>query len=312
MKFDKEFGEVVKNRLKENKPVDLHDLAIDFFRPLLENLVTGVKTKFGLKYFSDPNSIINNEYPSIIKFNGKTNGEINFQDLYSRNPLSEENKLMLRNATVGIIGYGGIQLCSELLVRDGLGHLIISDFDVFESTNANRQIFCNAETLGRNKVEVGEENLKKINSELKVDIITEKIDKYTLEKLYSNCDVIIDSTGDVHMRDNIHDLRKKTGIPTFSWAWAGFEGQYVFMQKDDPLYTKAFSYSPYTDERGFMCSGLSMLNSMLALDVEKYLLGNKDFVKFPEFNTFNTNRKNLVNVRNIDSVVLENKQNGYL
>lgn len=54
----------------------------------------------------------------------------------------EEIKLKLKKYTVGIAGAGGLgSNCAVALARVGIGTLIISDFDVVNETNLNRQYF---------------------------------------------------------------------------------------------------------------------------------------------------------------------------
>ena len=64
---------------------------------------------------------------------------------------------------------GGFAL--EALARAGVGHLIVIDFDTFDVTNLNRQLFATTKTLGELKTKSVEERLKSINPEI---IITQK------------------------------------------------------------------------------------------------------------------------------------------
>lgn len=297
----------LEERLANNQVTDIFSLLLDASRSQLEKKVQVLKKQHGLKYLADPNSIANNTYPTVSRQKGKESGKITYSDLHSRNPYPQNAKEKLKNSVVGFIGFGGIQGCSEILLRDGVGTLIISDYDNFESTNANRQRFCNESTLGKNKAEAGKEHLQKINSKSKIQIHKKKIEADNIETYFKTCDIIIDGSGDLDIRRAIHSLRKKEGIPTLSWAWAGYEGQYVFMQQEDPLYTKAFAHSPYTNNRGFLCSGMDTINSMIAMDTQKYLTSIGEYPTFPEFTTFNFRRKNFATVRNVNNIVKENE-----
>jgi len=81
-----------------------------------------------------------------------------------------EQQKKLKESCVAIFGLGGLGgVAAELLARSGIGTLKISDIDVFEHSNLNRQIFAYASTLGQSKVDVTERFLKDINPELKIE-----------------------------------------------------------------------------------------------------------------------------------------------
>lgn len=306
MTVQERLADTVRRAVENGEMVDVHDEAITLFRPLLEDAVEHAVNQVDMDYLADPNTVLHNEYPTVSRDKGSTTGNISYEDIHARNPYGEQAKEALQDATVGFIGYGGVQLVSENLVRDGVGSLVIADHDRFESTNANRQTFCDDSSLGQNKASEGADRLVRMNDDLDVQVVEERIQPDDVGNVYDDCDIIIDGSGDLSIRDAIHRYRQRSGTPTVSWAWAGFEGQYVVMEEEDPLYTEAFSYSPYTDDRGFLCGGLNLLNSMMAIDTEKYLLGDDSYASYPLFTTVNQRRRNLVNIRDVSRVRAEN------
>jgi molybdopterin/thiamine biosynthesis adenylyltransferase len=79
--------------------------------------------------------------------------------------LSEENQKELLNKTFAVIGLGGNGgYIAEFLVRQGCKKLILIDFDTFEESNLNRQLFCTEHNLYLNKAEQAYLRLKEINS----------------------------------------------------------------------------------------------------------------------------------------------------
>lgn len=73
----------------------------------------------------------------------------------------------LRGASVFVCGVGGMGgACVLSLVRAGLGHLTVADFDRFELSNLNRQVFAFQSTIGIGKVAATESRLRDINPEL--------------------------------------------------------------------------------------------------------------------------------------------------
>jgi len=88
--------------------------------------------------------------------------------------LGQDGLKILANSSVAVIGLGGVgAYAAEMLVRAGVGHLIILDSDVISLTNKNRQLLALDSTIGKKKSEVMADRLKDINAELKLDIITD-------------------------------------------------------------------------------------------------------------------------------------------
>lgn len=83
--------------------------------------------------------------------------------------VSAEEQGRLRDATVFVCGVGGMGgACLQSLVRAGLGGAIVADFDHFEVSNLNRQVFADLASVGRDKVDATAEALLRINPELRL------------------------------------------------------------------------------------------------------------------------------------------------
>ena len=69
--------------------------------------------------------------------------------------VGEEMLEHFRNSTVAVIGVGGVGgYAAEMIVRAGVGHLIILDSDDVSVTNKNRQLLALDSTVGRPKCDV--------------------------------------------------------------------------------------------------------------------------------------------------------------
>ena len=96
--------------------------------------------------------------------------------------IGEENTVKLINASVAVIGLGGVGgYVTEMLARMGVGRLFLVDCDVVSESNLNRQIIALTDTVGRKKTDIMAERVAKINPEC--EVITEDIfvTKVTLE-----------------------------------------------------------------------------------------------------------------------------------
>ena len=100
--------------------------------------------------------------------------------------LGHEGMERLRGARVMVVGLGAVGgYALEALVRAGVGHLTLVDFDVFDESNINRQILALSSTVGRRKTEVARERVLDINPDCDVKIIETFVNADTLRRIPS-------------------------------------------------------------------------------------------------------------------------------
>ena len=86
-------------------------------------------------------------------------------------------KEKLRNSSVGIAGAGGLgSNAAAALARAGIGQLILVDFDKIEENNLDRQYYFLYQ-VGKIKVEALKDNINRINSAVKVEVLNQKLEK---------------------------------------------------------------------------------------------------------------------------------------
>ncbi len=88
------------------------------------------------------------------------------KDIFQRTELLTGSDLMQKIAAARVIlfGTGGVgSWCAESLVRSGIGHLTMVDFDSVCVSNINRQLPATTQTVGKVKVDVLKERLLAIN-----------------------------------------------------------------------------------------------------------------------------------------------------
>lgn len=109
--------------------------------------------------------------------------------------IGEEKVKSLKDKTILICGLGGVGgTALESLARSGVGHFIIIDFDIVETSNLNRQILYTASDVGRLKVEAAEARLKSIDLSICIDSFARKVDRELLAKLSERkIDFVIDA-----------------------------------------------------------------------------------------------------------------------
>jgi len=94
------------------------------------------------------------------------------ENQFSRTELLIEKKGVekLQKAKVAVFGIGGVgSYVVEGLVRAGVGHLIIVDYDKYDITNINRQLGATHSTIGKYKVDVLKQRCLEINPNIKIE-----------------------------------------------------------------------------------------------------------------------------------------------
>lgn len=109
--------------------------------------------------------------------------------------IGKENLEALKEKTVLVLGLGGVGgYAVEALSRSGIGHLVIVDSDIIDTTNINRQIIALHSTLGKKKTEVWKDRILDIRPDCKITIIQQFIDEENIEMIFrSNIDFAIDA-----------------------------------------------------------------------------------------------------------------------
>lgn len=126
--------------------------------------------------------------------------------------LGQEGLAKLREARVAVIGVGGVgAYAAEMLVRSGVGHILLLDSDCVGITNINRQLVALHSTIGQPKVEVLSRRLLDINPELEL----ETIDSYLNE---ANVAELLDGRGLTFLVDAIDTLSPKISLIQYCLA----------------------------------------------------------------------------------------------
>jgi len=126
-----------------------------------------------------------------------------------------EIKTHLAKFRVGIAGAGGLgSNCAVALARSGIGTLVISDFDVVEEANLNRQFFF-ADQLGMEKTKALKKNIERITSGTRIIANQVKLNPENISLIYSDCDVIVEAFDRADMKEMLIETvqMKMPGTP---------------------------------------------------------------------------------------------------
>ena len=139
-------------------------------------------------------------------------------------------QLALGRARIAVFGLGGVGgIAAELLVRAGVGGLLVVDFDKFEPTNFNRQLLATRKTAGKSKTAVFAAHAKTINPKMELKKIGKKLEYASLaffEKKLADFhpDIAIDTMDSIGARVLLARLCKKKRIAYVYAAATGERG----------------------------------------------------------------------------------------
>lgn len=151
----------------------------------------------------------------------------------------------LRKSSVLVAGLGGGSNIAELLVRKGVGRLVLADFDVYEPHNV-RQRGSAADSWGREKVQVMCERLLQINPHLVAVPAPQGITLGNVEALTREVDWVVDML-------DFHALKEKVALyraarsqgKTVVTAPSVVNGAVVYVfTPEGPSFEEFFRYEP--------------------------------------------------------------------
>ena len=140
--------------------------------------------------------------------------------------IGEDGQEKLKRARVFIAGVGGLGSPAAIyLTTAGVGMIRVVDHDRVELTNLNRQVLHWDDDIGRSKVESATEKLEKLNHDVKIEAIEERITEANIFQLVAGFDLIVDAMDNLPTRYLLNKVAIEKKIPFFHGAIYGFEGR---------------------------------------------------------------------------------------
>jgi molybdopterin/thiamine biosynthesis adenylyltransferase len=153
-------------------------------------------------------------------------------DRYSRQILVEglgkKGQKKLANATVGVMGIGGLGSPATMyLTAAGVGKLILADYQAPDLSNLNRQVIHWERDVneGTSKVESAAWKSRELNSDIEVVPKRIKVTAENIGEVFAKTDVILDCLDDFSTRYLLNGFCVKENIPFVHAAVESFNGQ---------------------------------------------------------------------------------------
>lgn len=148
--------------------------------------------------------------------------------------LTPSQQQALWDAEVLICGLGGMGgVCAEVLARMGIGGFTLVDGDRYETSNFNRQIHSNIETVGRLKAEVIGEEIAKISPEARVRVFAEPVGQDNIDQLLEVAQVVVNGMDQMKPSIILERTARKKGL-TLVDAWLTPFASVFVIGPDDP------------------------------------------------------------------------------
>jgi sulfur carrier protein ThiS adenylyltransferase len=189
-----------------------------------------------------------------------------------------EIKEHLSKFRIGIAGAGGLgSNCAVALARSGIGTLVISDFDVIEPANLNRQYYFTNQ-VGSLKTAALKENISRINPDTTVIAYTEKLNEKNIPEIFAGCDVVVEAFDRDEMKEILVETVQKRmpGIPVIvasGLAGWGNNETIRFRKIDDTLYVCGDEFAAAGEDLPPMAPRVGIVANMQANTVIEILMG---------------------------------------
>jgi len=189
-------------------------------------------------------------------------------------------KRHLARFRVGIAGAGGLgSNCAVALARSGVGTLVLSDFDIVEEQNLNRQYYF-TDQVGMMKTVALKESIARINPQVFVIIHQKRLDRVNIPEIFSGCDVIVEAFDMADVKEMLVETVqfKMPGIPLVigsGMAGWGKSDTLRCRKIDETLYICGDESSEVSDLMPAMAARVGIVANMQANAVIEILMKMK-------------------------------------
>lgn len=203
---------------------------------------------------------------------GRATGPFNETEVkrYSRQFLLPEigpkGQESLKNSRVLIVGAGGIgSPAAYYLAAAGVGRIGIADPDQVEISNLNRQILHSNEGVGEAKAESAFKTLSKLNPDIEVLPIKNRINDENAENLLSPWDLVVDATDNFESKFLLNDRCVRLGKPLIHAGVTGWKGQVLTIFPGKTPCLRCIMDEPPIAESALTCVEAGILGSVAGI-----------------------------------------------
>jgi molybdopterin/thiamine biosynthesis adenylyltransferase len=205
-------------------------------------------------------------------------------DRYARHirlpSIGEQGQQAILDASALIVGVGGLGSPAAMyLAAAGIGKLVLSDFDVVETSNLQRQIIHRQASVGENKVDSGRQTLTALNPECAVDVIGYQLEGEELKQVIDSVTIVLDCSDNYPTRFEVNRYCVETATPLVTGAAIRLEGQIMNYQPAansacyQCLYSHAYGNEESCELEGVLGPVVGVIGAMQAVQTLLLLAG---------------------------------------
>ncbi len=194
--------------------------------------------------------------------------------------IGEQGQQKILESSALIVGMGGLGSPAAMyLATAGIGKLIISDYDMVEISNLQRQIIHLDQSIGENKVDSAQATIEALNPDCKVETIGYQLDGDELKSTIDSVNIVLDCTDNFPTRFEVNRYCVATKTPLVSGAAIRLEGQIMNYQPGvkgpcyQCLYTKVYENAETCEMEGVLGPVVGVIGTMQALQTLLILTG---------------------------------------
>jgi molybdopterin/thiamine biosynthesis adenylyltransferase len=206
------------------------------------------------------------------------------RDRYARQirlpQFGEPGQQKILESSALIVGMGGLGSPAAMyLAAAGIGKLVISDYDIVEASNLQRQVIHANKWIGENKVDSAKAAIEALNPDCEVEAINFQLDEEELKSTINRVDIVLDCSDNFPTRfeNNRHCVETET--PLVSGAAIRLEGQIMNYQPNvggpcyQCLYTQIYENAETCEMEGILGPVVGVIGTMQALQTLLILTG---------------------------------------
>jgi adenylyltransferase/sulfurtransferase len=194
--------------------------------------------------------------------------------------VGEQGQQAILDASALIVGVGGLGSPAAMyLAAAGIGKLVLSDYDVVESSNLQRQIIHHEASVGENKVDSGKQTLAALNPGCEVDVIGYQLEGKEMKQVIDSVDVVLDCSDNYPTRFEVNRYCVETSTTLVTGAAIRLEGQIMNYQPAansacyQCLYPHAYGNEESCELEGVLGPVVGVIGAMQALQTLLILAG---------------------------------------
>ena len=186
------------------------------------------------------------------------------------------------SSKVLIVGAGGLgSPVAEFLSRAGVGTIGIIDNDKVSLSNLHRQNLYLTKDVGKSKVKITKDKIKKINHNTKVKTYKIRLNNQNFKKIVNNYDYFVDGSDNFKTKFLLNDFCLKFKKILITGAISKFDGHiftFDFKNKEIPCLRCFFQENELSDEllncesEGILGTVAGIVGSFLANEILKKIL----------------------------------------